>query len=128
MAIQPIHSGSQPAAWRLPQLLAVQVRHVRYPQPKLRFRGLDLVPFPEAVEILLTTSGPFPIQAYSPAIFIGDVPIIEYEAAGPNRYKFLAFDFRNLVEGAVISLGWPQIPEQKILSAFRYQVSGGLVA
>jgi hypothetical protein len=128
VAVQPSSSRPGQDSWHLPQVHDVQVKHVRYSQPKYRARGLELVPFREAVEILVTTAGPFPVRAYSPALFVGEAPVIEYEVAGENRYRFLVFDFRGLAEGAPISLGWPQVPEKKVRTKFRYELGGPLVS
>ena len=114
---------SKPAdSWHLPEVLSVKASKVRFPQPRLYYVGTRPVLAEEAVEILVRTDGPFPVRTLSPAIFIGDVPILDYETMDRNVYRFLAYDPSGLREGTAISLGWPQFPRRKIKTRFVYRL------
>ena len=115
--------------WHLPDVLSVQAAKVRYPQPRLYYVGTRPVLAQEAVEILVRTDGPFPARTLSPAVFVGDIPILTYETVESNVYRFMAYDSTGLKEGAAISLGWPQFPERRITTRFVYRLGGpGLVS
>ena len=110
--------------WHLPEILSIEASKVKYPQPRLYYTGPRPVLAREAVEILVRTAGPFPVRAWSPAIFVGEVAIVEYETVRSNLYRFLAYDITSLREGAPISLGWPQLPKQKVKTRFVYRLGG----
>jgi hypothetical protein len=114
-------------ARQLPKVLAVEAKLVHYQKPMIYYVGPQRKETRDAVEINVRTAGEFPVRALSPALFIGEVPIIEYAIMGPNLYRFFAFEFQNLQEGAAISLGWPQFPAQKVPTGFQYQLGGGPV-
>jgi hypothetical protein len=113
------------ALWGLPDVLGVEAARVRFPQPRLHYVGPQPVEIREAVELLVRTVDEFPIlRALSPALFVGETAIPEYERAGKNLYRFFAFDFQRLQEGAPISIGWPQFPQRKLRTTFRYHLRG----
>jgi hypothetical protein len=125
MARKPISRARYPhrkKQWHLPEVLDVQARHVRYAEPKLRFVGTRMVEWREAVEFVVSTAFEFPARALSPALFVGDTAIPDYEVVGKNKYLFFAFDFRGLREGAPISIGWPQFPTSKAKTRFHFKV------
>jgi hypothetical protein len=97
---------------------------VRFSKPKLHYVGPRPALAAEAVEILVQTDGPFLVRALSPAIFVGEVAVVEYEIVRPNFYRFLAYDTAALQEGAPISLGWPQLPARKIKTRFVFRLRG----
>jgi hypothetical protein len=116
---------SKPAdLWHLPDVLSVKASKVRFPQPRLYYVGTRPVLAEEAVEILVRTDRPFPVRALSPAIFVGDVPILDFETMDRNAYRFLSYDSSSLREGAAISLGWPQFPQRKVKTRFVYHLGG----
>lgn len=78
--------------------------------------------FTEAIEILVHTTGEFPIRALSPVLFIGDVKIAHYEREGENTYRFYAYNPDELKEGAPISLGWPFSSNRATPTNFRYEI------
>jgi hypothetical protein len=69
-----------------------------------------------------------PIASISPALFVGEVPLVEYEGAGPNTYRFFAFESSKLRQGDPISLGWPYAAERRVRTNFRYQPRVGIPA
>ena len=44
---------------------------------------------------------------------VGEVVVSDYEYAGPNNYRFYAFDISKLQVGARMRLEWP-LPRQRI--------------
>jgi hypothetical protein len=113
--------------WQLPMVLAVNAKLAHYQQPMIYYVGRQRKEARDAVEIEVQTADEFPVRALSLALFIGDVPVIEYCVKGPNQYRFYAFEFQNLQQGAPVSLGWPQMPSQMMATGFRYQLGGGPV-
>ncbi len=97
---------------------------MRYPEPRLYYVATRPVLAREAVEILVRTDGPLPVRAWSPAIFVGEVPVVAYEIGQPNSYRFFAYDMAALREGAPISLGWPQFPARKVKTQFVFRLGG----
>lgn len=112
----------QPRAdlWRLPEIREVEAVRVRYEEPRQRYVGPNQVrEFPEAVEIRIRTSEEFIPRALSPVLYVGDVPIPDFEPAGENLYRFLAFEPEKLREGAPISLGWPDLPATRRQTSYQ---------
>ncbi|MGH8627802.1 MAG: hypothetical protein ACREYC_21845 [Gammaproteobacteria bacterium] len=109
----------------LPQIVGVEAVRMRYERPRVYYADRQRREAREAVEIMVRTSEELPIADVSPALFVGEVPLVEYEGAGPNVYRFFAFQFEKLREGDPISLGWPYSPEHKVRTNFRYHVKGG---
>jgi hypothetical protein len=114
-----------PLWWSLPEIVDIKIMRISYQGPKRRFFVSYLAKYTEAIEFLVKTTGPLPIRALSPVLYVGDVPINEYEVVGENIFRFLAFEPDQLVEGAPISLGWPgQPPEKRIKTRIRYELNG----
>lgn len=109
----------------LPEIVGVEAVRVRYDLPRVYYADRQRREAREAVEIMIRTSDELPIADISPALFVGEVPLISYEGAGPNLYRFFAFDFAKLRQGDSISLGWPSSPERKVRTNFRYQIKDG---
>lgn len=109
----------------LPQILGVEAVLVRYDRPRVYYAGRQRREAHEAIEIMVRTSHEFPIADVMPVLFVAETPIIEYVGISPNLYRFFAFEFQSLKEGAPISLGWLHSPQRKVRSNFVYQVKGG---
>jgi hypothetical protein len=117
-------TGKEPGAprprWELPEILDVKINRVPYEAPKLRYFESHLAKYTEAIEFLVKTDGPFPLRALPPVLYVGDVPVTENEATGENVYRFLAFEFDEMEEGASISLGWPDSP-RRLETKYRFE-------
>lgn len=110
----------------LPTVIGVKAVRVRYKRPRVYYLRRQRREAREAVEIMVRTADRLPIASISPTLFVGEVPLVEYEGAGPNLYRFFAFEFTKLRQGDPISLGWPYFPERKVRTKFRYQPGGGI--
>jgi hypothetical protein len=118
---QPISQAPRPE-WQLPDILDIQMRRIRYQPRRPRNFESALSGYKEAVEFMVQTSGPIPARALGPALFVGDVRVVESEPAGEDRYRFLAFDLERLERGAPIGWGWLDAPEsERKRTKFRYQ-------
>ncbi len=107
--------------WHLPDILAIEVHHVRYKRPRRHtIQGKDYE-ISEAVEVVIETSEPFIIRALNPALFVGDIALTVAEGGSDRRYHFLAFQPEELKPGAPISLAWnsPGAPRKE--TGFTYQ-------
>lgn len=120
----PEPPAPSPDLWRLPEVISVRAVRVRYDEPRTYAIGPRLAEAREAVEILLETSEPFPDRALSPALYVDDVELSESQQLGDTLYRFYAYDFENLNEGGVISIGWMRQPQPRKRTALRYEVSG----
>src|SRR5437588_4916494 len=98
------------AGHNLPAILSIEAARIRYDPPRSRYIGNELVKSREAVELLVRTASALPARAITPALFIGDTVVSDYELAGPNLYRFFLFDFERVPLGAPIALGWPFAP------------------
>src|ERR1700736_1359410 len=76
----------------LPAVLSVEASRVRYDPPRRYYVGKELRETREGVQILVRTAEPLPVGAISPALFIGDAIVADYEVAGPRLYRFFLFD------------------------------------
>ena len=111
--------GADP--FRLPEVLSVEARHVRYREPRIYFVGREQREAREAVEILVRTSGRLPVVDVPPALFVGETPITAQRPDGRHQYRFYAYEPQRLEEGAAIALGWSDDPASKVATPFRYQ-------
>jgi hypothetical protein len=110
----------------LPMIIGVKAVRVRYERPRSYYFGRQRRQTRDAVEIMVRTADRLPIASISPALFVGEVPLIEYEGMGRNLYRFFAFDFAKLRPGDPISLSWP-FSSKKIRTNYRYQLESGIV-
>ena len=118
---QPIPTGPRPE-WDLPEVLDIKVRRVPFKPRKLRNFGSALAEFNEAMEFLVRTTGPIPARALGPALFVGEVQVIESERVEPDLYRFLAFDIERLRDGEPISWGWiTDLEEDRQRTRFYYK-------
>ncbi len=107
--------------YRLPEVLSVEARRVRYPEPRIFFVGQEQKSAREAVEILVRTAHRLPAAAVPPALFVGETPIRAYRPAGRLQYRFYVYEPERLAEGSPISIGWPDDPARKVPTRFHYQ-------
>ena len=122
---KPYLVNSQPE-WNLPEILDIRIKRIAFTPHKLQNFKSSLSEHKEAVEFLVRTSGAVPARALGPALFVGDVQVIESEQVGDNLYRFLAFDIERLKVGAPIKWGWINSPkEQQQMSKFRYRTEIG---
>ena len=69
-------------------------------------------------------SGPVPIRALGPALFVGETQVAEFEAVEDNLYRFHAFDHQRLERGAPIAWGWLDAPpDERKRTRFRFRSS-----
>lgn len=107
----------------IPRVLDITTRFQAYETPKLRYIGIDEVSeFKEAVEIIVRTDSPFLVKAVMPVIFVGESMVNDFEAVDSTLYRFFAFDYKKLREGSPIYIGWPDQPENKIDTDFKYSL------
>lgn len=110
----------------LPRILDVKIALKRFSEPYVYYMGGEDRTAYQAVEILVSTSSPFPIKAVTPVIYIGEVEIPRYTTEGYNLYRFMEFEFNRLKPGAPIFIGWPYTPPLKFITEFRYQLGSEL--
>jgi hypothetical protein len=117
---KPVIVDSTPE-WDLPEILDIRIRRIPFKPHRLQNFKSALSEHKEAVEFLVRTSGPIPVRALGPAIFVGDVQIVESQQVGDNLYRFLAFDIKRLKPGEPIRWGWINAPKgQQQVTKFRY--------
>jgi hypothetical protein len=106
----------------LPRVRSVDIRRIDYEAPRRRNFESALARYREAMELLVTTSGPIPMRALGAALYVGDTAVVEMQRVDDTHYRFLAFDLDGLEEGAPISLGWTgDRPEDRHATRFRYR-------
>jgi hypothetical protein len=109
--------------WSLPGIVNVEVKKAHYDPPKQFWVNQQILEVRDGLELLVQFTGPLPVQAYSPALYIGDTAIVDYKSVGHNAYRFFVIDPTILQPGAPISLGWPQLPRQELVTSnFRFQM------
>src|SRR5262245_31893524 len=126
--IQPTFSGDGDDLWLLPQVRDISVELVRYREPRTYYVGIELRQALGGAEFLVRTAAPLPIRALSPALFVGEVPVLRYTTLGLLVYRFVGFDLTRYRPGAPLSLGWPDYPESRVETPFRYTIGGSTVA
>ncbi len=115
----------RPDLWALPEIVGIEIERRQYPEPRVYYEGTRRVEVKEAVEIRVRTSAEIKARAITPALYVGDVPLPEFETTGPNQYRFFAYEPGRLPDDAPIALGWPGEPEPRQESRFRYEAPPG---
>jgi hypothetical protein len=116
----PESRDAEPDISFLPEVVAVKSALRRYRKPRLRARGREVVEVEEAVEITVTTAAPFPERALGPVLLIGRAQVTESERLAADRYRFYAYEFDKLKQGAPIRLGWFGQPRPVRQTGFRF--------
>jgi len=115
--------GAPRPDWRLPEVIDMRIKLIPYHAPRLHHFKSKFADYDKAIEFLVKTDGPFPARALSPALFVGDVQIIEGEVVDKNTRRFLSFEFDQLQEGAPISFGWQGDPQDwRKTTKFQFQL------
>lgn len=91
--------------FKVPRLIDVRVKAIRHEPPR-HHHFESALPAGEAIEFRVTTDEPFEARALGPALFVGDVALVEVTELAPTEYRFLALDPTALQSGAPLSLGW----------------------
>jgi hypothetical protein len=114
--------GQSRLDWNLPEVVDIKIRRVRFqPHQHKHFRSA-LADYGEAIEFLVQVSGPIPARALGPALFVGDVPVIESEPVDEYVLRFLAFNVEGLKSDAAIAWGWTDMPKkERRRTKFRYR-------
>lgn len=117
-------TGPQRPKWKMPQVLDILITRVPYQPPKFRHFKSAYAKYKEAIEFLVRTDASLPpIRALTPVLYVGETAVVGCETVGKNEYRFLAFEFDALEQGASISLGWPGQPaEARQRTKFRYEL------
>jgi hypothetical protein len=115
--------GPRPA-WDLPEIRDIEIRRIPFEPRRPRNFESALADYKEAAEFRVRTSGPIPVRALGPALFVGSVQVIESEQVEGDLYRFLAFDLDRLESGAPIRWGWVNASEEEQrVTEFRYEES-----
>ena len=124
-------SGSrQPDAGKpsfdLPLVRSIEVRRIDYEAPRRRNFESAFAGVREAMEFLVTTSGPIPTRALGAALYVGEAAVVEMQRIDDTHYRFLAFDLDRLEDGAPIAFGWTgDRPEERRPTEFRFSAATG---
>jgi len=111
-----------PFRFRLPRILKLTIRRIRYEAPKLRYFESSLSRYDQAIEFIVETDEPVPTRAYGPALFVGNVEVHNSELIDETTWRFLHFEPQTLKPGAPISWGWMKDPRKKrVRTDFRYE-------
>jgi hypothetical protein len=89
----------------LSDLTSVIARRVRYDKPRRFFAGDDEYSESDVIEIDVETETELYVGGTGPALFVGDIPVIDSERVGRRKYRFFAPGSLPLEEGAPIALG-----------------------
>jgi hypothetical protein len=108
--------------WFLPDIRRVEAVLRRYRRPRVTYEGLERIEHKQAVEILVETTGPFPVRALAPVLYVGDEPVADWEREDDSRYLFFAFHTERLEKGAPLSLGWPGDREPRRQTKHRFKL------
>ena len=110
--------------WRMPMILGIEVIRVRYSHPVPYFIKSKQIEIVEGIEFLVKTSEDFPIRALSPALFVGNFPVLDVSRIAENLYRFFvpAPEIDRLETSAPISIGWAGLSEKKVTTKFRFLV------
>ena len=105
-------SGPRVPHLDLPEIVRLQIRRISFKPPKLRNFKSRLSKYTEAIEFMVHLKGSVPVRAFGPALYVGDVPVIESTKVDEKTYRFLAFNIDALEPGAPIYWGWMKDPRE----------------
>ena len=109
--------------YRLPTILSVKARRIRYTAPKLKYFTSSFAKYDEVIEIVVTTDAPIPIRADSPMLYVGEEKTVEMEIIDEKTYRFLLFDTDKIKENDNISWQWmTQQREKPIATKFKFSL------
>lgn len=109
--------------WRLPRVLELDTRAVRYRRPRTTISNGEIREVREGVEITIRTDGEFPIRALAPVLWVANEAVTESERVGEKQYRFFAYEPARLKTDSVIALGWPNMRQKAVKTRFRYRPS-----
>jgi hypothetical protein len=89
----------------LPGLKSAVARSVRHEPPRRFLTAGEEHAESDVIEIDVETDSEFYVGGTGPALFVGDVPVLDSERIAENRYRFFAPASAELEEGAPIALG-----------------------
>ena len=111
----------EPPPYGLPSILELIYGIRKYDPPLRRFTAVfQITLYNDAVEFIIKTDKPIPIQATSPALFIGEKAVLDGELLEPLSYTFRLFDYENLPDKAIIYWGWSHAPSHKMVTSFQF--------
>jgi hypothetical protein len=97
------HRADEPLT--LPGLKSAIARSVRHEPPRRFLTAGEEHSESDVIEIDVETDAEFYVGGTGPALFVGDVPIVDIERIGENSYRFFAPASMDLEERAPIALG-----------------------
>jgi hypothetical protein len=105
----PIQESAQIDIWRLPKVLKLEARHVRYRDPKRYTTKQGVQQIDEAIEVDVFTDGEFAQRALSPVLRVGDAVLVWYDCVAKNHYRFRGMgpDMSKMQEDSPVELTWP---------------------
>jgi hypothetical protein len=89
----------------LPGIKSAVARRVSYEKPRRFFTEGRETAEREGIEVDIETDGEFPIAGTGPALFVGNVAIIDSTRVGERHYRFFAPTSLPLVRDAPLALG-----------------------
>ena len=105
----------------LPSITQISYGIREYKRPVHRFTGIYKVEmYNDAAEFIIKTNRPIPVQGSAPALFIGDIAVINIEQAGNLTYVCRLFDYKSLPDTAIIYWGWSYEPQNKVATGFQF--------
>jgi hypothetical protein len=123
MAIDAMPPKDVRPDWTLPDVLDISMRRVDFTPRQYKYFRSSLAEFKEAIEFRVRLSGPVPVRALGPALFVGDVPVTEAVAEKDDLYRFLAFNLKQFKAGAPIAWGWIGTPKAaRKVTHFRFDL------
>jgi hypothetical protein len=110
----------------VPGIKSAVARRVRRDAPRRFFAEGREYSESEIIEIDVETDAEFPIAGIGPALFVGNVSIIDSERIGERRYRFFAPGSAKLERNATLALGraGSGVPRPEKKSKARLEWSG----
>lgn len=89
----------------VPGIKSAVARRVRYPKPRRFFTAGREHAEADVLEVDVETDADFPIAGTGPALFVGDVVLIDSERICERRYRFFAPASTPVAKDASVALG-----------------------
>ena len=104
----------------LPAVKELQATRVQYDSPRITYIDRERRQFREVVEIDVVVDRACTMNAVSPALYIGEYVVTDYERISGTMLRYFLYEFADVAEGTPIAIGWADSPRGRKETGFEY--------
>jgi hypothetical protein len=104
----------------LPAVNGLLATRVQYESPRITYIDRERKKFSEAVEIDVEVDRACTMSAVSPALYIGEYVVTDYERISGTKLRYFLYEFADVAEGTPIAIGWADSPRGRKETGFEF--------